>query len=145
VGQYTYISSIVLFYFEEAITFTHAEMQSSPCIHILIPGSSKIYREPAKSSDTTGVVAGVDIVLSSLRSQALGLELFTNLGIDPAGYRVVVVKSSQHFRHEFGPIAAGIIYVDSPGTLTQDYFSIPYTKLTRPMWPLVEDPFSLTD
>ena len=90
-------------------------------------------------------VAGVDIVLTSLRNQALGLELFTNLGIDPASYRVVVVKSSQHFRHEFGPIAAETIYVDSPGTLSQDYDSIPYTKLDRPMWPLVEDPFALTN
>ncbi len=85
-------------------------------------------------------IAGVDVVLISIRTQAMGLELFTNLGIDPAAYRVVVVKSSQHFRHEFDPIAAETIYINSPGTLAFDYSSIPYTKLDRPMWPLVEDP-----
>ena len=82
-------------------------------------------------------VDGVDIVLSSLRNQALGLELFTNLGIDPSSYKVVVVKSSQHFCHEYGPIADKIIYTDSPGAMAQDFTTIPYTQLDRPLWPLI--------
>src|SRR5207244_6487932 len=42
-------------------------------------------------------VGGVEVVLIANRTQALGLELFTNLGIDPRTRRIVVVTSTHHF------------------------------------------------
>ena len=80
--------------------------------------------------------AGVQIVLISRRSQALGLDLFTGLGLDPALSRIVVLKSSQHFRAAFGPIAAQVIYVDAPGSVTNDLGSLAYRKARRDLWPL---------
>ena len=50
-------------------------------------------------------IGGVEVVLITKRTQALGLELFTNLGIDPRAKKVVVVKSTNHFMAAFGPIA----------------------------------------
>ena len=58
-------------------------------------------------------VGGVEVVLITKRTQALGLELFTNLGIDPRSRRLVVVKSTNHFMAAFGPIAKKVIYVES--------------------------------
>jgi microcystin degradation protein MlrC len=81
-------------------------------------------------------VGDVEIVLITRRTQALGLELFTNLGIDPRTKQVVVVKSTNHFMAAFGPIAKKVIYVDSDAPLKRDYRSIAYRRVERPIWPL---------
>ena len=81
-------------------------------------------------------IGGVEVVLITNRTQALGLELFRNLGIEPTQRKLVVVKSTNHFMAAFGPIAKKVIYVDSDGPLSRDYRRIPYTKVQRPIWPL---------
>ncbi|MCC7048998.1 MAG: M81 family metallopeptidase, partial [Alphaproteobacteria bacterium] len=81
-------------------------------------------------------IGGIDVVLITNRTQALGLELFTNMGIDPARKKLVLVKSTNHFMAAFGPIAKKVIYIDSDGPLSRDYRKIPYTKVARPIWPL---------
>ena len=81
-------------------------------------------------------IGGVEVVLISNRTQALGLELFQNLGIEPAERKLVVVKSTNHFMAAFGPIAQKVIYVDSDGPLSRDYRNIPYDRIDRPIWPL---------
>jgi microcystin degradation protein MlrC len=77
----------------------------------------------------------VAIVLNTLRTQAFGPELFTNVGIDPRSCKIVVVKSTHHFHAGFNPIAADILYVGGPGTLERDLARLPYRKITRPKWP----------
>jgi microcystin degradation protein MlrC len=84
-------------------------------------------------------VGGIEAVLITKRTQALGLELFTTLGIDPLARRILVVKSTNHFMAAFGPIAKKVIYVDSDAPLSRDYRKIAYTNVTRPIWPLDED------
>jgi microcystin degradation protein MlrC len=81
-------------------------------------------------------VGGVEVVLITNRTQALGLELFRNLEIEPTERKLVVVKSTNHFMAAFGPIAKKVLYVDSDGPLSRDYRKIPYTKVQRPIWPL---------
>ena len=84
-------------------------------------------------------VGGVDCVLTTNRTQATGLELFTNLGIDPTQKKIVVVKSTSHFLENYGPIAKKLVYVESSGPLCHDYRKLPYTKVERPIWPLDQD------
>ncbi len=81
-------------------------------------------------------IGGVEVVLVSHRNQALGRELFTNVGIDPAAKRILVVKSANHFRDAFGPIAAEVLYADGNGNVPIDCRSHPFTKVMRPLWPL---------
>jgi len=81
-------------------------------------------------------IGGVEVVLIANRTQALGLELFTNLGIDPTAKKILVVKSTNHFMAAFGPIAKRVIYIESDAPLSRDYRKIPYTKINRPIWPL---------
>ncbi len=81
-------------------------------------------------------IGEVEVVLITKRTQALGLELFTNLGIDPRSKSVLVVKSTNHFMAAFGPIAKRVIYVDSDAPLSRDYRKIDYKKVKRPIWPL---------
>jgi microcystin degradation protein MlrC len=83
-------------------------------------------------------IGGVEVVLISKRTQATGLELFTNLGIDPTQRKIVVVKSTNHFMAAYGPIAKKVIYVESGGPLPRDHRKVPYRKVERPIWPLDE-------
>jgi len=83
-------------------------------------------------------VGGVQVVLITKRTQALGLELFRNLGIEPSSCKLVVVKSTNHFMAAFGPIAGQVIYIDADGPLSRDYRRLPYTRVNRPIWPLDE-------
>ncbi len=83
-------------------------------------------------------VAGVEVVLIEKRTQALGLELFSNLGIHPLGRKILVVKSTNHFMAAFGPIAHKVLYVEADGPLDRNYARIPYRRVARPIWPLDE-------
>jgi microcystin degradation protein MlrC len=80
--------------------------------------------------------AGIDILLVSLRNQAMGTDLFTGIGCDLAAKKIVVVKSSQHFHASYSKIAREVIYADAPGAVTRDLTTLPYRKVRRPKWPL---------
>jgi len=86
--------------------------------------------------DAAGGGPGVQLVLISQRSQAMGTDVFTQLGVDLGALRLVVVKSSQHFRAAFEPLAVRIVYASAPGSVTSDLGQLPYRKIRRPKWPL---------
>jgi microcystin degradation protein MlrC len=75
-------------------------------------------------------VGGVEIVVNSIRQQVFAPECFTELGIDVASKALVVVKSSQHFRACFDPIARATLYCNAPGSLNVDLAQMPYRRLT---------------
>jgi microcystin degradation protein MlrC len=77
-----------------------------------------------------------------VRSQTYHPDAFTQLGIDLANKALIVVKSTQHFYAGFAPLAKEVRYVTTQGAIPPDYANIPFTKLTRPYWPRVEDPFT---
>lgn len=72
---------------------------------------------------------GVQIVVNSIRQQVFSPECFTALGVDLTRLAVVVVKSSQHFRGRFEPLARRIIYCNAPGSLSTDLLRLPYLHL----------------
>jgi microcystin degradation protein MlrC len=82
----------------------------------------------------------LDVVLASGRAQTFSPAVFTELGIDLAAKKIVVVKSSNHFHAAFAPIAAGVLYVDCGGPYPPDPAKIPYTKIRRPIAPLDPNP-----
>jgi microcystin degradation protein MlrC len=88
-------------------------------------------------------VDGVEVVLASVRTQVFSHHVFTQHGIDHLARKVLVVKSTQHFMNDFGPIAASVIRCDGPGTMTADLASLPYRRVRRPM--LVLDPVDSVD
>jgi microcystin degradation protein MlrC len=85
---------------------------------------------------------GVDLVLISIRMQAVGTDLFTGLGVDLAAKRAIVVKSSQHFHAEYAPLASQVLYVDTPGLLRNDLENLPFKHRDLNYWPRVEDPWA---
>ena len=97
-------------------------------------------RSPLGRSVWVQAANGVDIVVNSLRSQVLGPEAFTGLGIDLAGKRLVVVKSAQHFHARFAPLAREVLYVNTPGSMDQDFARLPYRVRPLDYWPRVAEP-----
>jgi microcystin degradation protein MlrC len=87
-------------------------------------------------------VGGIDIVVITNNGQATDLGQFTSLGIDPARYATVAVKSMQHFRAAFAPIARDIVLVDTGALCAEIYTPELFTKVRRPIWPLdpIADP-----
>jgi microcystin degradation protein MlrC len=84
-------------------------------------------------------VGGVDIVVITNNGQATDLAQFTSLGVDPRHYRTVAVKSMQHFRAAFEPIARAVVLVDTGALCSEIYTPELFTRVRRPIWPL--DPF----
>lgn len=82
-------------------------------------------------------VGGIDIVLAGSRHQVLDPGFFTHAALDPRAYAVVVVKSSQHFRAAFGPMAREILVIDSGDGLTSfDLRAFGHQNVRRPVYPL---------
>jgi len=59
--------------------------------------------------------AEVRVVVSSARFQCLDLAIFRHMGLEPTAERILAVKSTVHFLADFAPIAAEVLFVDSPG------------------------------
>jgi microcystin degradation protein MlrC len=81
----------------------------------------------------------VEVIVSSRRVQALDTAIFRSQGIEPTERKILVVKSSVHFRGAFTPIAARIILVNTPGLLQLDVSAFPFEHITRPLWPHDQD------
>jgi microcystin degradation protein MlrC len=89
-------------------------------------------------------IGGIDVVTISNRIQTTDLQVFLSQGIDPRAKDVLVVKSVQHFRAAYAPIAREIVLVDSGGICSPDISRLKFKKLRRPIWPLdgVNDPYA---
>lgn len=81
----------------------------------------------------------IEIVVSEGRFEPFDQGCFTHAGIDPAAKDYVLIKSRQHFRAGFEPIARGIVMVSGPGTCTSDYSLFPWKQVRRPVYPLDPD------
>ena len=84
------------------------------------------------------VVGNVDVIVGSECHQTIDAELFLLHGIDVSRYRVVALKSQNHFLSGFEPIAAEIIRCDPPGWTPGNVSALDYRRVRRPVWPLDE-------
>ena len=91
------------------------------------------------------VGTGIDVILNTNRTQTFEPDVFTNLGVDPMGKQVLLIKSTNHFYAGFAPIAAEVIYVSAPSSYPADPDRTNYTKLSRPIWPRVSNPHGLDE
>jgi microcystin degradation protein MlrC len=82
-------------------------------------------------------IGGVEVVINSRRFQNYDRNFFRAGGVEPSERAVLAVKSSQHFRAAYGPIASEIIVVDEGGgVMSNDLRKLPYTRVPRPVFPL---------
>ncbi len=85
-------------------------------------------------------VQGVRIVVSSAKAQLLDRNMYRAVGIEPEAMKILVNKSSVHFRADFAAIAEEILVVRAPGPFIADPSQLPWQHLreglrTRPGGP----------
>ena len=76
------------------------------------------------------------IFVSENRYEPFDTGCFTHAGVDPAKKKYVLIKSRQHFRAGFEPLAKEIILVAGPGVCSSDYSLFPFRRMRRPIYPL---------
>ena len=84
-------------------------------------------------------VGGIEILIVTIAKQMLDLQQFKAFGIEPEPKRVIALKSMQHFRAAFGPLAGQVVVCDSGALCTLHYERLPYKNVPRPIFPLDQD------
>ncbi|MBF6987081.1 M81 family metallopeptidase [Cupriavidus sp. IK-TO18] len=83
-------------------------------------------------------VDGTLVVVCEKPQEPFDTGVFTHAGIDLSRRKYVLIKSRQHFRAGFEPIAKDIVLVAGPGVCNSDYSQFPFRNLSRPIYPLDE-------
>ena len=77
------------------------------------------------------VAPGVRVIVVSQKMQALDQELFRHVGVEPGACKILVLKSSVHFRADFQPIAETVIVATAPGPVVADPAVLPFKHLRK--------------
>lgn len=81
-------------------------------------------------------VGGTLVVVCEKPQEPFDTGVFTHAGIDLSRRKYILIKSRQHFRAGFEPIAKEIVLVAGPGVCSSDYSQFPFRNLRRPIYPL---------
>ena len=81
-------------------------------------------------------IGSIRLNLRSIPHFEWDLGIHHSVGLDPAGAALVFVRSPAHFRASYTPIAARIFLADTPGPTCVNMRRIPFTRVTRPFYPL---------
>ena len=74
-------------------------------------------------------IGGVQVVVSTWKDQMMDRSQYRMVGIEPERMKILVNKSSIHFRADFDAIAEAILIAKSPGPLAADPTDLPWRKL----------------
>ena len=89
-------------------------------------GGSRMRLGPMALLELAG---GVQVAVASRKVQAADKEMFRHLGVEPADCRILALKSSVHFRADFGPIADEVLIAAAPGPVAADPGALAFTRL----------------
>jgi microcystin degradation protein MlrC len=71
-------------------------------------------------------IGGVQVVVGSKPIQTMDQSMFRHLGVEPSRQKIIVVKSSIHFRNDFQEMASAILMVAAPGPVIADVATLPF-------------------
>jgi microcystin degradation protein MlrC len=74
-------------------------------------------------------IGDVRVVVASHKSQLADQALYRYVGIEPTEQKILVNKSSVHFRADFEPIAEKLLICAAPGAMPADTATLPWTRL----------------
>ena len=83
-------------------------------------------------------VQGILVIITEHRTPFHRISDFSNLGIDPYQYKIIVVKIG-YLEPELKALAAKALLALSPGAVNQDTLNINYQKIHHPMYPFDPD------
>ena len=85
-------------------------------------------------------IRDIRVLVGSRKAQLADQAMYRHCGIEPATRKIIVNKSSVHFRADFEPIASEVLVCAAPGPMVADPGALPWTRLrpgmrTRPNGP----------
>jgi microcystin degradation protein MlrC len=75
----------------------------------------------------------IRVVVCSTTAQMIDRNLYRLVGIQPEDMKILVNKSSVHFRADFEPIAEAVLVAKAPGPVKADPGDLPWTSLAEGM------------
>ena len=75
-------------------------------------------------------IDGVLVAVVSGKAQLLDREMLRILGITPEAMKIIVLKSSNHFRADFEPMASQVLVAKAMGPMAADPGDLPWRKLS---------------
>lgn len=88
-------------------------------------------------------VEGIEVVLTTKRSNLFSPTLFTLHGISIEDKQVLAIKNLYKHKDIFIPLTRKQLFVASPGCSNPNWDQLPFTRVPRPIWPLDADPLGL--
>ena len=73
--------------------------------------------------------AEVRVIVASRKVQVADRAILHHLGVDPAGHRILALKSAVHFRADFQALAGDVLLVEAPGVMPWDPAHLPFRHL----------------
>jgi microcystin degradation protein MlrC len=74
-------------------------------------------------------IGDVRVVVGSYKAQLADQSMYRYVGIEPTEQKILVNKSSVHFRADFEPIAEKLLICAAPGAMPADTAALPWTRL----------------
>jgi len=85
---------------------------------------------------TAVVEAGrLKVVITSNRTWLHSPDFYRAVGLEPAGAKIVAVKSNILFKASYEPMAHEILWVDAPGVSSPNLTQLPFRHISRPLFP----------
>lgn len=97
-----------------------------------------MWRGVAFSMDATAVVrvGGIDVIVSSVPTAVMDLNVFRSVSINPEQLTTIGLKSRNHFKAAYDPVARETLLVDAGGIASMRLRELTYRNIPRPIWPL---------
>jgi microcystin degradation protein MlrC len=74
-------------------------------------------------------IGDVRVVVGSYKAQLADQSMYRYVGIEPTEQKILVNKSSVHFRADFEPIAERLLICTAPGAMPADTAALPWKRL----------------
>jgi len=74
-------------------------------------------------------IGDIRVVVASHKAQLADQAMYRYVGIEPTEQKILVNKSSVHFRADFEPIAEKLLICAAPGAMPADTSALPWTRL----------------
>ena len=84
-------------------------------------------------------VGGIDIVIATFPTYEWRDEQYLSMGLNPADYKLIIVKNPMNYFMTYSPIADNFYVIDSPGPTPATCKALTYVQRERPFFPFDSD------
>ena len=82
---------------------------------------------------------GIDVLVTEHRYSPNDAEIWRHVGLPPERADLLVLKTVNHFRADYEPLASDVVLVDTPGSFAIDLTRFDFDRLQSPRYPLDDD------